>query len=55
MNGVSDEQLFIIMQYLSENGVDKNRVKNAADAFYTVKKRKALEHKMLKKLESKHD
>lgn len=37
MNLVSDEQLFIIMQYLWERGMDKMRIKNAADVFYKLK------------------
>lgn len=41
MNEVSDEQLFIIMQYLWERGMEKKRIKQAADVFYKMKSEQA--------------
>ena len=37
MSDVSDEQLFIIMQYLWERDVEKVRIQHAAEAFYKLK------------------
>ena len=34
---MTDEQLAIIMEYLWQRGVDKKRIKKAADIWYAIK------------------
>lgn len=34
---MTDEQLAIIMEYLWQQGVDKRRIKKAADIWYSIK------------------
>lgn len=37
---MTDEQLAIIMEYLWLRGVDKRRIKKAADIWYSIKEQK---------------